>query len=99
MTSMAITTDDLSDIEIPAGVSQSFDWIHLGDILSKLPSTYRVIDIYPDYKELLLKVQDPASLNSEEIKNLLQALQEKFYHSFVALINMRTQSILITIRG
>ena len=54
MTSIAITTDGLSDIEVPAGVSQSFDWIHLSDILSKLPSTYRVIDIYPDYKEPFL---------------------------------------------
>ncbi|MFX0064908.1 MAG: hypothetical protein ACFFC7_22255 [Candidatus Hermodarchaeota archaeon] len=99
MTSMAITAGSLSDIELPIRVSHSFDWINLSDILNKLPSTYKIIDIYPDYKELLLEIQDPASLNPEEVRNLLQALQEKFFHSFVALINMRTQSILITVRG
>ena len=99
MTSMAINAGGLSDIEHPVQVSPSFEWIHLGDILNKLPSTYKVIDIFPDYIELLLKVQDHASLDPKEIRNLLQALQEKFFHSFVALINMQTQSILITVRG
>ncbi|MFX1255061.1 MAG: hypothetical protein ACFFCZ_25910 [Promethearchaeota archaeon] len=99
MTSMAITAGGLSDVELPVQVSHSFDWIHLSGILSKLPSSYEVIDIYPDYKELLLKVHDSASLDPKEIRDLLQVLQEKFFHSFVALINMRTQSILITVRG
>ncbi|MFX0065128.1 MAG: hypothetical protein ACFFC7_23395 [Candidatus Hermodarchaeota archaeon] len=76
---------------------QTFDWCHLKGILNRLPSTYEVFDIYPERHEILLKILNPFSFNSGEILSLLQNLQEKFQRSFVALINIRSQSILITI--
>ncbi|MFX1253507.1 MAG: hypothetical protein ACFFCZ_17995 [Promethearchaeota archaeon] len=73
-------------------------WIQLGDMLRK-DSNYDVINIRPECQEILLKVHDFTLFNSEDIREILQKLQHHIQCSFVALINMSTQFVLITIRG
>ena len=96
---LAITSGGLSSLDTHSQDSLTSVWLQIDNLLRKLPSTYAVSDIYPERPEILLKILNPFSFNSEEIRNLLQNLQESFQRSFVALINMRSQSILITIRG
>ncbi|MFX1536127.1 MAG: hypothetical protein ACFFDI_18075 [Promethearchaeota archaeon] len=62
-------------------------------------SNYEVISIRPECQEILLKVHDFTSFNSEDIRKILQELKHQIQRSFVALINMSTQFVLITVRG
>ncbi len=73
-------------------------WAQLGDMISK-DSNYEVISIRPECQEILLKVHDFTSFNSEDIRKILQELKHQIQRSFVALINMSTQFVLITVRG
>ncbi|MFX1255598.1 MAG: hypothetical protein ACFFCZ_28605 [Promethearchaeota archaeon] len=96
---LAITSGGLSSLDTHFQNNQSSNWLQINNILRKLPPTYEVFDIYPERLEILLKILNPFSFNSEEIRSLLQKLQESFQRSFVALINIKNYSILITVRG
>ena len=96
--SQTITSGALSYQNNSFQESQTSSLFQLDSLLKDLPTTYEVIDICPDQQEILLKIQDPISFNSEEVRNLLQTLQNKFQRSFVALVNIRSQSILIAVR-
>ncbi|MFX0093438.1 MAG: hypothetical protein ACFFBD_16925 [Candidatus Hodarchaeota archaeon] len=60
---------------------------------------YDILTINSERQEILLKIRDPVKFKPEDIRAILQNLQEQNQRSFVALINMASQCILITIRG
>ena len=78
--------------------SDSSVWMHLSDMLGK-DSNYEIVSVHPKREEMLLKIHDFSLFNTENIRGLLQELQQQSQRSFVALINMSTHYVLITVRG
>ncbi|MFX0091456.1 MAG: hypothetical protein ACFFBD_06810 [Candidatus Hodarchaeota archaeon] len=96
---IAITRGRLSYPESQVLKLDRTEWMKLGQIFQQVAINYEILEIHPERQEILLKILDPTLFNPENIRTILQRLQEQTQCSFVALVNIASQSILITIRG
>ncbi|MFX0094109.1 MAG: hypothetical protein ACFFBD_20390 [Candidatus Hodarchaeota archaeon] len=93
---LAITSGGLSypDIQV-----DKTEWVQIGQKLKEIAHNYDILTFNPEHQEILLKIKDLTTFNSEIIRGFLKLLQIQTHRSFVALVNMSNQCILITVRG
>ncbi|MFX1532776.1 MAG: hypothetical protein ACFFDI_00930 [Promethearchaeota archaeon] len=75
------------------------EWDELNYLMEQLSPHWKIANIQSERQELLLQARNGASWNPEEIREILQELQQRTQRSFVALMNSAKQYALIMVRG
>jgi hypothetical protein len=93
--SVAVTKGELSYVE-PQGI---FEWNEIDYLVEELAPRWKIVNIQAERQEFLLQARNSASWNPEEIREILQELQQRTQRSFVALMNSARHYALIMVRG
>ncbi|MFX1250727.1 MAG: hypothetical protein ACFFCZ_03850 [Promethearchaeota archaeon] len=93
--SVAVTKGELSYVK-PQGISE---WDEIDYLMEQLAPRWKIVNIQPERQEFLLQARNSVSWNPEEIREILQELQQRTQRSFVALMNSARQYALIMVRG
>ncbi|MFX0092232.1 MAG: hypothetical protein ACFFBD_10760 [Candidatus Hodarchaeota archaeon] len=73
--------------------------LDIDQLLRDLAFQYDILDFNPERQEMLLRFDDPTTFKTEDLRDILKQLQKQTQQSFVALVNMSSQCVLITVRG
>ncbi|MFX0094289.1 MAG: hypothetical protein ACFFBD_21305 [Candidatus Hodarchaeota archaeon] len=95
--SLAITSGALSYSQKLSSISP--EWKQIANTLRQLPFDYEITMFDPERQEILLKFENSSTFDPEIIREFLKKLQHLSQCSFVALVNMASQCVLITVRG
>ncbi|MFX0090196.1 MAG: hypothetical protein ACFFBD_00430, partial [Candidatus Hodarchaeota archaeon] len=96
--SLAIPNGGLNS-PTPQLKADSTEWLQIDQTLRELAFEYEILDINASRQEILLRFNDPTTFSLDALRGILTQLQNQTQQSFVALVNMGSQCILITVRG
>ncbi|MFX0095137.1 MAG: hypothetical protein ACFFBD_25610 [Candidatus Hodarchaeota archaeon] len=84
---------------IPQLKADSTEWLQIDQTLRELAFEYEILDINASRQEILLRFNEPFTFSLDALWSILTQLQNQTQQLFVALVNMVSQCILITVRG